>query len=137
MPKFELNSRDMEAVNEKLMQYGSKRAVAVVNEMLLKEAAPIIEESIHSLLPDSGRKWKGKRLASRKASPLKLFREKGGPLFVTIKTSPSYNYLYFPDDGSNTKRHFGNQQFMTRGAEAAAGSVGKMIVQELVELFET
>lgn len=44
-----------------------------------------------------------------------------------------YNYLYFPDDGENTYRHNGDQEFMRRGAEEATENIIDQCVSALVE----
>ena len=56
-------------------------------------------------------------------------------LSVTIKTVNAYNYLYFPDDGSNTKKHAGNQQFMASGAENASDRIMELCIGHLTEEF--
>ena len=56
-------------------------------------------------------------------------------LTVTIAARGRYHYLYFPDDGSNTRRHVGNQEFMRRGAEAAAGKIIDICLGRLAEAF--
>ena len=55
---------------------------------------------------------------------------------VIFKSSPAWNYLYFPDDGSNTVRHRGNQQFMLRGAQDAAPKIADEICTRLARKFE-
>lgn len=121
-------------VNDKLLHFGN--AAGKVVSQVLHASAGVIEEEIHGLLPQSGRVWRKKRLAARSAAPGIVFRADFGDLFVTIRSKPNYNYLYFPDDGLNTRRHVGNQQFMLRGAEAAAQEVGQRVVTALVERFE-
>ena len=59
----------------------------------------------------------------------------GEELAVTIKTKPKYDYLYFPDDGSNTRRHVGNQQFMRRGAEKSRDRIIDICVGRLAQEF--
>lgn len=58
-----------------------------------------------------------------------------GMLSVTIKTVSTYNYLYFPDDGSNTKKLAGNQQFMASGAESASDRIMELCIGHLTEEF--
>lgn len=61
------------------------------------------------------------------------YKEKYENLSIVIKSKTAFNYLYFPDDGSNTKRHQGMQQFMLHGAEAVSDQVADEIVDRIVE----
>jgi predicted small lipoprotein YifL len=63
------------------------------------------------------------------------FTQSNGPLSVTIAARGRYGYLYFPDDGTNTKRHAGNQQFMMRGAENATAQIVDLCIGKLTENF--
>ena len=72
----------------------------------------------------------------RKKKPAKVsqpFREEQGNLYVVVKTKTPYNYLYFPDDGENTYRHNGDQEFMRRGAEEATEKIIDQCVSALVK----
>lgn len=133
---FQMDAASLGQVEQKLTHYGPA-AVETVNQTLAQEAPSLIEQEIFGLLPSSRRSWKKKKTSARSASQQQLFRADAGNLFVTVRTKTAYNYLYFPDDGSNTKHHFGNQQFMIRGAEAAAGAVAQRIVTKLTEQFES
>lgn len=55
---------------------------------------------------------------------------------MTVSTTAKFRYLYFPDDGGNTKRHAGDQHFMFRGAQAAAPSVMERCVAALTREWE-
>ena len=57
-------------------------------------------------------------------------------LSVTIRTKNAYHYLYFPDDGSTTRRHHGGQEFMKRGAEKKQSKIIDRIMQGLTSKFE-
>ena len=123
---------DIEKVENMVKVFGTagQRAEAIVNDVLHNEAGPIIETNIMQLLPQSGRIWKGKKPAAKNAAP---FQEVNGNLSVTVTTKSNYHYLYFPDDGSNTKRHVGNQQFMFRGAEQAAPDIINLCTARIVK----
>lgn len=129
-----LEQEQLDQVQEKLLRFGNQAGKTV--SQALHQSAEVIEGEIHGLLPQSGRSWPKKRLAARSAAPGIVFRADFGDLFVTIRSRPNYNYLYFPDDGYNTRRHMGNQQFMLRGAQAAAEEVGQRVVTALVEQFD-
>jgi len=96
--------------------------------VLENEAPEAIKDKIKPLLPASGRTWRGKKKAASLANP---FKHENEMLAVTVKTVPRYGYLYFPDDGSNTKRHAGLQDFMGRGAEAAAPEILDTVLGKL------
>lgn len=131
MATFELDAQDLDALQEKMNAYG-EGAAREINDVLHGEGAREINDQIMRILPSSGRHWKGKKAPARSAQP---FTQEDGMLSVTIKTVNSYNYLYFPDDGSNTKKHAGNQQFMAAGAESASGKIMELCIGKLTEEF--
>lgn len=67
------------------------------------------------------------------AKNAKPYKEQYENLAVTIKSRKDFHYLYFPDDGSNTKRHQGMQQFMLQGMENVSGQIVDEIVEQIVE----
>ena len=104
----------------------------VINDVLHNEAGPLVEDAIQRLMPVSGKNWRGKKKAAKTANSLKSVNEN---LAVTIKTTKAYQYLYFPDDGSSTRRHAGNQQFFKRGGESQTDEIKARCVGRLVEDF--
>ena len=98
------------------------------------EGAEEIKHRIAVILPRSGRTWKGKGAPASAAMPGR-FSQDDEQLAVTIAARGKYHYLYFPDDGSNTRRHRGGQEFMRRGAEASASHVIDLCVGKLLESF--
>lgn len=104
----------------------------VVNEVLWDQGGPLINQAIMQLLPRSGRTWKGKKKAAADAQP---FTQKNENLSVTITTKYSYNYLYFPDDGSTTRKHAGQRHFMFGGAENEQGKIIDLCIARLTEDF--
>jgi hypothetical protein len=66
----------------------------------------------------------------------KSLRHTDGNLSTTVRSAQKYQYLYFPDDGTNTRRHVGNQQFFLRGAEDAAGEIVDVCIEKLTKSFE-
>lgn len=131
MARFELNAGDLDALQTQMMEYG-EGAGQKIDEVLHGEGAREIDQKIMQLLPESGRHWKGKKAAARSAQP---FTQEDGTLSVTIKTVSNYHYLYFPDDGSNTRKHAGNKQFMHTGAENASGKIIDLCIGKLTEGF--
>lgn len=107
-----------------------QRSEGIINDILRNYAGQEMIEKITPLLPTSGRKWKGKKKAAKTAQP---FRQEFGNLSVTVKTKTAYHYLYFPNDGSNTIKHYGNQQFMYRGTEKAVPDIIERCTAKIVE----
>ena len=134
MSYFKMDSSSMEKIIDKVMQFTEGSiAEEIVNEYLWTQGGELIKESIQKILPESGRSWSGKRAEAKSTDP---FQEEKGNLAITVKSKKSYQYLYFPDDGSNTVHHCGNQQFMYNGAENASEAIGNNIVEKLVERLE-
>ena len=101
-----------------------------IDDVLHNEGGKLITEEIMRLLPESGRKWAGKKPAAKRTQP---FEQKNESLAVTIRTKSAYHYLYFPDDGSNTKRHRGGQNFMFRGADSRASQIMELCINRLID----
>ena len=104
----------------------------VVNEVLHSSIAaeyPINE--ISKLIPSSGRNWKGKKAAANSVNPWKTDTSEN--LTLAIKSKKGYNYLYFPDDGSNTKRHQGEQHFMQRGVDASMPKILELCQAQIID----
>lgn len=131
MAKFEMDYSDISSITSLVSAYESD-GLKVINDIIHNEAGEVIRSNINMLLPESGRTWKGKKSPAVKATPFK--EDTSEMMAITIKTKGSYNYLYFPDDGSNTKRHAGGQQFMVRGAEASAGKIIELCLGRLAEI---
>lgn len=107
---------------------GYENVEDTVNSVLWTSGAEEIKNRITNILPVSGRTWQGKAKAAKVAKP---FTQKNSNLQVEILTRAKYNYLYFPDDGSNTKHHRGNQQFMFKGAQNAQEQIVDTILNKL------
>lgn len=104
-----------------------------INEVLWEQGGGLINEAIMLLLPRSGRRWAGKKKAAADAAP---FTQANDNLSVTVKTKNAYHYLYFPDDGSTTQRHAGEQHFMLRGAENEQEQIINLCIAKLIEKME-
>ena len=130
---FSIDFDELDQVSDIIKQYPGK-AQGIVAKVLHNEGAEEIKKDIALLLPSSGRHWKRKAAPASVAMPGK-FSQTNDPTFVTISTKGKYRYLYFPDDGSNTHRHAGNQQFMQRGAENASSKVIELCIGKLVDGF--
>lgn len=108
-------------------------AEETINAVLHNEGGQLIKEAIQPLIPQSGKRWKGKRAPARVGNSLRSTNEN---LAVWVRSTKSYQYLYFPDDGSNTRRHAGNQQFFFRGADSVKSEVIDRCVGRLIQTFE-
>ena len=107
MSRLELEIKDFERLQTAMKEFQGDTE-ETINDVLHNEASPLIQESIKNLIPVSGRKWKGK---TPPAKTSKSLTDEKGNLAITVKTTKKYQYLYFPDDGTNTERHAGNKQF--------------------------
>lgn len=120
------------------MQNYSGLAGREVDDVLHNEGGKLINDEIMRLLPASGRKWSGKKPAAKSTQP---FTQLDGTLSVTIATKSAYNYLYFPDDGTNTKRHIGYKgkprEFMMKGAENKTGEIIDRCINRLIQRWES
>lgn len=109
-------------------------AEEAINEVLHGEGGALIQEAIQRLIPVSGRKrWKGKAPAAASSNSLRIIPAN---LAVTVTTAKRYQYLYFPNDGTNTRRHAGQQFFFERGGEAVKDDIIDRCVSKLTNNFE-
>ena len=108
-------------------------AEKVINDVLHNEGNDLIQKNIRLLIPVSGRTWKGKAAPAKTGASLTSVN---GNLSVTEKTTKKYQYLYFPNDGSNTRNHAGNQHFFFEGAENASGDIIERCIERLSNKFE-
>ena len=134
MSYFYLDAKEFDKVAQTIEKY-SDRSVAeqIINDYLANEGGKKIKEYIRAILPVSGRTWNGKKTAASQTDP---FRIQGENLAVKVYTKGNYHYLYSPDDGSNTRRHRGDQQFMFRGAEKAGDEIVNGVIDKLVKRLE-
>lgn len=135
MSYFELDSRDAEKIIEKVIKFSDGReAEEIINQFLWREGGELISNEIRNILPVSGRTWAGKEPAAKSVDP--FLKDTSKNLQVRIRTKGKYHYLYFPDDGSDTIHHVGNQQFMFDGASRKAEEISEKIVDKLVKRLE-
>ena len=132
MADFKLELSGIDRLAEAMNHYAGN-AEKSINDVLHNEAGDIIQNSIRLLIPESGAKWKGKAPPAKGGNSL---RNMVGNLFVDVTTTKRYQYLYFPDDGSSTTSHAGNQQFFYRGGEAVKDEVIDRCIERLVNDFE-
>lgn len=104
-----------------------------INDVLHNEGGQLIHDEIKRLMPMSGKRWKGKKPPAKTSKSLEIV---GGNLSVTVSAKKAYQYLYFPDDGSNTRNHAGNQQFFLNGGENQKEEILNRCINRLVSGFE-
>lgn len=129
---WKLEVADVERLQQAMQDYQGNTE-ATINDVLHNEAGDLAQEAIRLLIPVSGKHWKGKKPAAKFAKSLTNIN---GNLSVTVTTPKNYQYLYFPDDGTNTRRHVGNKQFFRRGGEAVQDEIIERCVNKLVTTFE-
>lgn len=114
----------------------SGNAEEVITSVLHEEAGPLLETEITRLMPVSHVKsWRGKKPHAKHSKS--LFIDDKKDLEVTVKTQKRYQYLYFPDDGTNTRHHVGNQRFFQRGGINKQEEIMYLCVGRLVDDFNT
>ena len=132
MAVFKIDATEFERLQNAIKNFPGN-AEGAINEVLHTEGIQLIQDAVRNLMPVSGREWKGKKAAAKGAKSL---TDTKGNLFVWVRTPNNYHYLYFPDDGSNTRRHAGNQQFFLKGAEKEQEKIIDLCVNRLIDSFE-
>ena len=131
MAVLELNVESLDDLQRAMIDFQGNTENAI-NDVLHNEASQLIQESVRRLIPESKKTWKGKKAP---ASSGKSLTDEKGNLSITVKTTKQYQYLYFPDDGTNTRRHVGNQQFFQRGGESQTDEIINRCIKRLTEAF--
>lgn len=126
-----LDVNEIDRLVASIKEYGDG-AEDKVNSVLHGYGAKKIGEEAQKLIHPSGRNWRGKKKSATVADP---FMGQPGNLSITVKSKSAYNYLYFPDDGSNTRKHAGGKHFMRKGAEAATPAIIERCLAKLTENF--
>lgn len=129
---FRINVSEVERLQAAMKEYQGSVEDAI-NDVLHNQAGDLIQEQIRRLIPVSGKTWKGKSPPAKTSTSLSNVPEN---LAITVTTAKKYQYLYFPDDGSNTRRHYGNQQFFARGGDAATEEIVDRCITKLINNFE-
>lgn len=127
-----LNTEEFDRLQEVLARFPGNSEEGI-NEVLHGEGGALIQESIRRLIPMSGKNWKGKAAPAKTGNSLMLVPEN---LSVTTKSTKRYQYLYFPNDGLNTRRHVGDQQFFLEGAETVTDDVVDRCIANILNKFE-
>lgn len=129
MSRLTLNAEEFDKVLKAIEKFPGN-AEKVINETLHGQGAELIQERIRKYMPVSDKKKGAHAVDAKSLTPV------GTNLAVTVKSTNRYHYLYFPDDGTNTRRHVGNQQFFLRGAEDVSGEIVDILTEKLTQTFE-
>lgn len=132
MAWFEMDAKEVERLYKTIQNFPGN-AEKSINDVFHNEAILLVQEEVKRLMPVSGKTWKGKAPAAKTAKSL---AEDKGNLSFTVRSNGKYNYLYFPDDGTNTRRHVGNQQFFRRGGENKQTEIIDRCINRIVKDFE-
>ena len=125
MSRFELDARSIEILENTIKEY-QQGAEEKITDYLHGKGYEILSNSIQNLIPVSKRKKKH----ARNYKALRD-RKKHSILAVIVGTTSRFDYLYFPDDGSNTLHHAGEQHFFERGVEKEEENVVNGILDAL------
>lgn len=136
MAVFEFKTDEMERLFNTARNFPNI-AEKAINDVFHNEAPPLVSEEIKRLIPVSGKNWKGKEPAARTArSPVAERKDEEKNLTFVVGTTNKYHYLYFPDDGTNTRRHVGNQQFFKKGGETKQNEIIDLCTTRMLQGFE-
>lgn len=132
MARIDVEYKEFENLQQAMLNYPGNTEKAI-NDIFHNEAPLLVEQEIIRLMPVSGRKWNGKKAPAKTSKS--LIQKTDENLSFTVGTKYNYHYLYFPDDGSNTRHHAGNQQFFKRSGENKQEEIIKRCVTRLTEDF--
>ncbi len=127
---FKINVTELDRLVQVMKEYPDN-AEEAINEVFHGEAGDLAQIGIKRLMPVSGKNWRGKKSPAKTSNSL---RNVPANLSVTVTTQKNYQYLYFPDDGTNTRRHVGNQQFFAKGGESVVGEIIERCINKLTKI---
>lgn len=132
---YEVDYSSLETLEARMAEFGHGSG-QVIDGVLHGEGANLIKRAIPGLIHPSGRRWPGKTasIAGKPGGGSRLSQDNAS-LQVTVAARGRIGYLYFPDDGTNTRNHVGNQQFMLRGAEEKQSDIIDRCIAGLVDEF--
>ena len=132
MSRLDINLAEFDELQQAMKNFQGNTE-EVINDVLHEQGGKLIQDAVKRLMPVSGKSWRGKKPAAKSSNSLQIVGEN---LAVTVKTRKAYQYLYFPDDGTNTIRHVGNQQFFLKGGESQSEEIIDRCVRRLVDEFK-
>jgi HK97 gp10 family phage protein len=129
---FKISVADIDKLQAAMKEYQGD-VEGTINDVLHNQGGELIQDAVRRLIPVSGKSWKGKPTAAKKGNSLTNINAN---LSVTVTTTKKYQYLYFPDDGTNTRRHVGNKRFFERGGESVKDEIIDRCIAKLTNNFE-
>lgn len=129
---LKINVAEIDKLHEAMKNFQGE-VEPIINDVFHNQGGELIQGSIRRLIPVSGKTWKGKAPAAKTSKSLQSVNTN---LAVTVKTTKKYQYLYFPNDGTNTRRHVGNQQFFEKGGDAVKDEIIERCITNLTTNFE-
>lgn len=129
MSRVDLDYHELISSIENFEQ-ATEKTESIINNIIHNSGADLIKSNIYPLIHNSGREWKGKPKHAKEAKSLTDVKENLG---LITKSKKTYSYLWFADDGSNTERHQGNQQFMLKGVEKSIDEISNKIIQRIIQ----
>lgn len=120
-----INLLGIEDLEKALTEYSGNTEEAINEVFHSEEVNTLAQNAITFLMPVS------KKKKGRHAKFSNSLRKQDGNLSVTIRTQKAFQYLYFADDGTNTRRHIGNQRFFERGGENVQGDIIQRCINKL------
>lgn len=127
---YKIQISDVDRLLKTMEQYPEK-AEETINDVLHNEIGDLAQTEIKRLMPVSNKRWRGKAPAAKTSNSLRNIH---GNLSETVTTSKQHQYLYFADDGTNTRRHIGNQRFFERGGENVQGEIIDRCINKLTNI---
>lgn len=124
---FEIKQEDIIRLQEAMVRFGNESENAI-NDYLMGIGANIGVRSIISLLPTSGRTWKGKGKSAKSGNP---FQSDFVNLGFSIRSKKKYNYLYFPDQAAGTSLGNSPLEFMDRGLDKVYNNIVDGLLKSL------
>ena len=134
MSRVHVEFDGVEQLSKRIADFG-EGAGQIIQGVYDDFAAKEIKGNIVPLIHPSGRVFKGHRQGARSAGPDKVFRHRVSDLSLIVSTNRAFGYLYFPDDGSTSKRHAGQQHFMDRGLQQSVDDIVERCVSALAKDF--
>lgn len=124
----------VEQLGERIAEFGAG-AGQIIQGVYEDFGAKEIKQNILPLVHASGRTFKGHRQGAKGAGPEKVFTHIVKDLSLVVRTNRPFGYLYFPDDGSTSRKHAGQQHFMQRGLDMSTQTIIERCIAALTEEF--
>lgn len=129
---FKLDASEIDRLQNAIKNFPGD-AEKEINAVLHGEGSVLIQDAVRRLMPVSGVTWRGKGKPAKTGNSLTV---ETGNLYVIVKSSKKYQYLYFPNDGTSTQKHAGEQHFFWRGAESQQAEIIDRCIAKLIPAIE-